>query len=76
MEINFYEIRIVDKLKIFSNGKEVVDHFDKIFEDLEKHRSEEQSKASTVQPVSLLLLDINMPIVTGIEALKQIKEKY
>ena len=29
-----------------------------------------------IQPVSLLLLDINMPDVNGMEALVQIKEKY
>ena len=29
-----------------------------------------------LQPVSLLLLDINMPIVNGMEALKLIKQKF
>ena len=29
-----------------------------------------------MQPVSLLLLDINMPIMDGMEATKLIKEKY
>ena len=29
-----------------------------------------------IQPISLLLLDINMPNTTGLETLKMIKQKY
>ena len=30
----------------------------------------------SIQPVALLLLDINMPVMTGIEALSIIKKKF
>ena len=51
------------RTKFFSNGKEVVDFFDKLLRDI--HSS---SKSSYIQPVALVLLDINMPIMTGLEA--------
>ena len=75
MKINFSEVGIVNKLLIFTNGQDAVDHFDKILANLENDM-DERGDQETVQPVKLLLLDINMPIVSGMEALKQIKEKY
>ena len=54
-----------------SNGQEVVDYIDKLLEDIEMGRSEPKT-----QPVALLLLDINMPLLSGMEACKLVKEKY
>ena len=57
--MKFRELGIEDKLVIFGNGKEVVEFFDSILQ----HPDE-------IQPVSLLILDINMPIYNGMKALK------
>ena len=66
MKVKFQELGIEDKLVLFSNGKEVVEYFMTILND----------STTTVQPVSLLLLDINMPIYDGIQAIRLIKESY
>ena len=44
---------------------------DALLGDIEEGRDE-----GTIQPVSLVLLDIHMPILSGIEAFKLIKDKY
>ena len=44
---------------------------DKLLDDVEMGRSE-----AKIQPVALLLLDINMPLLNGMEACKLVKEKY
>ena len=71
--MNFKELGKPDKLEMFSDGKETVDFFDGLLNQFEEYRD---SSNKTLQPVSLLLLDINMPLVNGIDALKQIKEKF
>ena len=73
MKLNFKELGKPDKLEMFSDGKETVDFFDGLLNQFEEYRD---SSNKTLQPVSLLLLDINMPLVNGIDALKQIKEKF
>ena len=65
--MKFRELGIEDKLVVFANGKEVVEYFGSILQD---------SEIDTVQPVSLLILDINMPIYNGMKALTLIKEMY
>ena len=57
---------------MFSNGKEAVIYFDRILSDCKQQRQNFVNN----QPVSLILLDINMPIMTGIEAITIIKQKY
>ena len=53
-----------------SNGQEVIDYFDKLFQDINKKTQR------PIQPVSLLLLDINMPILDGMETCKRVKMKF
>ena len=73
MRMNFQDVGLEDKLLIMSNGKEVVDYIDRIFESIADNTEEEETP---YQPVSLLLLDINMPIMDGLETLKLVKEKF
>ena len=56
---------ISHKLITFSDGKEVIDYFEKLLNRLDLQSYEE----IPLQPVSLLLLDINMPIINGMETL-------
>ena len=65
-------MKLPDRLITFSDGKEVIDYFENLLNVLDSQGHEERP----VQPVSLLLLDINMPIINGIETLKQIKGKF
>ena len=69
--MNFQDMGIPEKLKLFSDGKAVADYFESLLNDIESEQEE-----FCIQPVSLLLLDINMPIENGIEALARIKQAY
>ena len=60
MKMNFQDMGIPEKLKLFSDGKSVADYFESLLDDIESEQEE-----FCIQPVSLLLLDINMPIENG-----------
>ncbi len=55
---------LAERLVMFANGQEVVDYFDELLDD---------KNEIPIQPVSLLLLDINMPILDGLETLRLVK---
>ena len=54
---------------MFSNGQEVLEFFDMLLEKCD------ESQNKICHPVSLLLLDINMPILNGMDTLRLVKEK-
>ena len=68
MQMSFNDLGLQSKLKIFSNGVETVEYFSNIL----SHPGLLESK----QPISLLILDINMPGLNGFECAKQIKQLY
>ena len=70
--MNFGEMGISEKLIMFSDGQNVAEYFDGILDALDVD-SPRQEGLPPHQPVSLLLLDINMPILSGMEALQRIK---
>ena len=70
--MNFGKLNILDKLKIFSSGTSVVSYVDTLLGDI-KTSQDHNFDDRPLHPVSLILLDINMTIMTGMEALKSIK---
>ena len=66
------DIGLAHRLVMVSNGQEVLDYFDNVLENLDL----EQDRAVPLQPVSLLLLDINMPLLSGLQTLVLLKEKF
>ena len=73
MKMNFTDIGILDQLVLLSDGQEVVDYFDQVLEEVISQHHGEQA---AIQPISLLLLDIDMPRLTGMEACALIKKKF
>ena len=61
-------MQIADKLQTFTDGQGVIEHFEKILRELPEIKD-----GNPVQPVSLLLLDINMPVKDGFQTLKEVK---
>ena len=56
---------------MFSNGQEVITHFDKLLKELELNED-----TTVVQPVSLLILDLNLPGMNGIKTMKKVRDMY
>ena len=68
MLLNFSDLEIEEKLNIYQNGADVVKFFQWVIMDPEVD--------DEIQPVSLLLLDINMPIMHGLECSEKINQMY
>ena len=75
IRLNFMDLGLAERLVILSNGGEVVNFFDSFFECL-KGTGSQTNSSNLYQPIALLLLDINMPIMTGMEVCKRVKDIY
>ena len=70
------ELNLKDRFQTFANGKMVLDIFDEIFLNLEDLAFfNDKAAQQLIQPITLVFLDINMPVVDGLETAKQIKQK-
>ena len=72
--MNLKELGLEGKIITHCDGEEVVEYFDYILDDIDE--TDLNSDGTPLQPVSLLMLDINMPILNGLETLKIVKEKF
>ena len=68
MRMNFAELGIEENLVVHQDGAAVVLYFEELLKSLNIDAAARQNKLP-LQPVTLLLLDINMPILTGIEVM-------
>ena len=66
LQISLEESQVANRCHIFQDGQQVLDFFDSVIATIE----ESSSGKECVQPISLLLLDINMPIVDGLQTTK------
>lgn len=72
MDMQMKDIGLQGRLKLFSNGQDVIDFFEHHLSELSRDDTTEQVR----QPVSLVLLDINMPLLNGIETLMKVKQTF
>lgn len=63
IKMHFRDLGIQDKLVLSITGKEVIDFLDIVLNNMAETNG-------LIQPISLILLDINMPIMDGLECLK------
>ena len=70
IKVHFQQLNRKESLVDFTNGQEVVSYFQKTLTQLDA------GKKKVIQPVSLVLLDINMPILNGHETLKKVKQLF
>ena len=64
-------MRIKDLLQTFSNGEAILELLQNELKRLVKTELREQ-----IQPIRLLILDINMPIMDGFETLRRVKQLF
>ena len=76
--MNLEDMDIAYNLIMFQDGLEAVNYFNQLLEDLQTELKFDKNphKNGVIQPVSLLILDVNMPILNGIQVLMQVKEKF
>ena len=74
MKMHFNDLGVVKQLTIFSDGKEVVDYFEALLQDIDSKQAEWTEGAK--QPISLLLLDINIPIINGLDVFVRVKQMF
>ena len=65
------ELGLSKRLTLFSNGFEVVEYIEEMLKSISV-----SPDVVSEQPVSLLILDLNMPIMHGLEASQKVKELY
>ena len=70
------DLGLADRVVILSNGGEALSFFESFFECLKNNDSKRNTTSNHYQPISLLMLDINMPIMTGMEVCKAVKQFY
>ena len=75
MQVFFNELGIKDRVLFCKNGQEVVDFFKGFFNQIEADATK-PGKKICARPVSLLLMDINMPFKSGLEAKREVYELF
>ena len=71
IRMNFGELGISDKLVLFSDGKNVVDFINGTLDAISIRDLEEGEKP--LNPITLLLLDINMPVLDGVSVVTALR---
>ena len=72
LKLTFEDIGLIDRFVSLTNGQEVLDYIDKVLEDL----TFDTAQPRVQQPISLILLDINMPILHGLETLPRVMHAF
>ena len=72
------DIGLENRLEMFSNGVEVLKKFEEMFDKFTNSGTPNHALRvrKAFQPVSLLLLDINMPIMSGMQVCKAVRQLY
>ena len=73
MNSQFQDLGLAEVLVKFSDGPSAVDYFEETLYNLRSNIDHDQTP---IQPVSLVLLDINLPELTGFEIMNMIKKMY
>ena len=78
IRLNFMDIGLENRLEMFSNGVEVLNKFEEMFDKFTNSGIPNHALGvrGAFQPVSLLLLDINMPIMSGMQVCKAVRQLY
>ena len=76
IRLNFSDIGLENRLEMFSNGSEVLNQFQKMFDEYAEKGLPLTEHMTAFQPVRLLLLDINMPIMPGMTVCKEVMLLY
>ena len=74
MRFALTDLGVADRAVFFSNGQQLVEYAQHLLdESLSQQHSEPHNP---IQPISLVLLDVNMPILSGMETLVKLTEMF
>ena len=76
MRVCFDELGILDRVIFCENGEEVVDYFKNFLNEVQDEGSVSDKGLLCTRPVALLLMDINMPLKSGLEAKVEIDQLF
>ena len=75
MKKQFQNLNLEDRLNLFIDGQSTLNYFENLLvEPLTQFRN--PFDPSIAQPVALLILDVNLPVITGLEVCSKVKEIY
>ena len=75
MQVYLDELGLLSRAIFCKNGEEVVEYFKGLLNGL-KADVKLSDKKNCARPVTLLLMDINMPFKSGLEATKEVFELF
>ena len=75
MQVFFDEIGVLDRVVFCKNGEEVVEYFQRFFDEIQTETAQLDIQMCA-RPITLLLMDINMPFKSGLEAKKEVCEMF
>ena len=67
-------MKVADKLLTYADSTDAIDKVHQILQDITPQAVRNRSKP--LQPITLILLDINMPVLNGFETLSRVKEMF
>ena len=76
MKVAFDGFGILDRVIFCENGEEVVDYFKNFLNKFQDEGSVSDKGSLCTRPVALLLMDINMPLKSGIEAKVEVEQLF
>ena len=76
MKVYLDELGLLNRVIFCKNGEEVVDYFKDFLNKFQDEGSVSDKGSLCTRPVALLLMDINMPLKSGIEAKVEVDQLF